>query len=135
MTENEALVVKPTLSADATPAEKAEFIVRILDAKKARDICLLRVSDITVLTDYFVICSGGSSTQVKALADEIDFRLSEQGYPPEHVDGRNSGEWTVMDAGDVIVHVLDRNAREFYRLEKLWADAEKIDISNIILTD
>ena len=135
MTDNEILTQKPVLSPDAGSAEKAEFIVKILDAKKARDICLLRVSDITVLTDYFIICSGGSSTQVKAWADEIDFRLSEAGCPPEHVDGRNSGEWTVMDAGDVIVHVLDRNAREFYRLEKLWADAEKVDISNIILTD
>ena len=135
MTENETIMTKHTLSADATAVEKAEFIVKILDAKKARDLCLLRVSDITILADYFVICTGGSSTQVKALADEVDFRLSEAGCPPEHVDGRNSGEWTVLDTGDVIVHILDRNAREFYRLEKLWADAEKVDISNIILTD
>jgi ribosome-associated protein len=135
MTENQMFTEKLCLSADATSTEKAEYIVKILDSKKARDLCLLRVSDITILTDYFVICTGGSSTQVKALADEIDFRLSEAGYPPEHVDGRNSGEWTVMDAGDVIVHILDRNAREFYRLEKLWADAENVDISSIILDD
>ena len=135
MTENETIMTKHTLSADATAVEKAEFIVKILDAKKARDLCLLRVSDITILADYFVICTGGSSTQVKALADEVDFRLSEAGCPPEHVDGRNSGEWTVLDTGDVIVHILDRNAREFYRLEKLWADAENVDISSIILAD
>ena len=115
--------------------ELVKAVVRSLDTHKAQDIRVLAVSDVTSIADYFVICTGGSSTQVKALADEVDFRLSEAGCPPEHVDGRNSGEWTVLDTGDVIVHILDRNAREFYRLEKLWADAENVDISSIILAD
>lgn len=132
MTENEILAATATLNEDATSAEKAEFIVKVLDAKKARDIRLLHVSNLTVITDYFIICSGGSSTQVKALSDEVEYRLSLSGKPVEHIDGHSSGEWTVLDTGDVIVHIFNREAREFYRLEKLWSGAEEIDISNIV---
>ncbi|MBQ3865581.1 MAG: ribosome silencing factor, partial [Clostridia bacterium] len=110
-----------------TPKEKAERIARILDEKKGRDIRILHVTDQTVITDYFVICGGGSSTQVKALADEVEYKLREENaVTPARIEGYNGSAWILMDYADVIVHIFDPQSREFYKLEKLWADAEEV---------
>ena len=111
--------------------KKCEVIIKALDSKKGLDIQLIKVSDITALTEYFIIATGTSSTQVKALADEAEYQLSKQGVEPHHIEGRSTG-WILLDYSDVVVHVLNEQAREFYDLERLWADGEQIDISNII---
>ena len=116
-----------------TPRTLAEEIVKILDSKKAKDIKLLRIDDKTVLADYFVICGGNSNTQVRALAGEVEEKLDEQGLKPHHIEGYNEATWTVLDYSSVIVHVFNRESREFYKLEKLWSDAEDIDISNLLV--
>lgn len=111
-----------------TSEEIAREIVRILDERKARDIKLLSVRDKTVLTDYFVICSGNSNTQIKALSGEVEFKLGEKGITPLHIDGFDAGTWIAMDYAHVIVHIFNRDQREFYKLEKLWGDAEEIPL-------
>ena len=106
--------------------------VKALDSKKGKEIKVLRVGDITVLTDYFVICTGTSSTQVKALADECEYQLSRAGFEPRHREGTEGRSWSLLDYGYMIVHVYNQEAREFYNLERFWADAEEIDIQNVM---
>ena len=83
------------------------------------------------MINYFVIATGMSSTQVKALADEVEFKLSQLGVEPLHVEGKSSG-WILIDYGTVIIHVFYKNDREFYALDHLWQDAEQVDISDMI---
>ena len=106
----------------ATPEELAHAIFDVLDAKKAQNIKVLHVEDQTVITDYFVICTGNSSTQVKALAGEVEFRTEQRGLPPYSVEGRDNNSWILLDYSNVIVHIFSREAREFYNLEKLYED-------------
>ena len=115
-----------------TPAQIAEMIVKSLDNKKGQDIKLLKTGGITVLADYFVICSATSSPHIKALADEVDKNLSEAGEPPIRREGYRSGSWVLLDFGCVIVHLFQEEARQFYNLERLWNDAESIDIAPIV---
>lgn len=124
MTETEAKTL-----VGAEPREIADAIVKVLDDKSARDIKLLRVNDKTVVTDYFVICTANSTTQVKSLAGEIEFKLGEMGLTPAHVEGYDGSTWIAMDYLHVIVHIFHRDQREFYKLEKVWADAEDIPLS------
>ena len=110
----------------ADPEALAHAIFDVLDAKKAEDIKVLHVKDQTVITDYFVICSGRSSTQVKSLGGEVEFKIGERGVDPLHYEGRDNNNWVVLDYGEVILHVFSRESREFYKLEKLYGDAEEI---------
>ena len=116
---------------DAKPEELAHAIFDILDAKKAEKVQVLRVHDQTVITDYFVLCSGRSSTQVKSLGGEVEFKLGLRGVDPAHYEGRDNGNWVVLDYSTVIVHIFSRESREFYNLEKLYSDAEEIHFSSI----
>jgi ribosome-associated protein len=115
-----------------TSAQVAENIVKALDDKKGQDIKLLKTDGLTVLADYFVICSATSAPHIKALSDEVDKRLSELGEPPLRREGYRSGSWVLLDFGCVILHLFQTEAREFYNLERLWNDAENIDIAQII---
>ena len=115
---------------DAGGEELARAIYEILDSKKAKDIKILHVHDQTVITDYFVICTGNSTTQVKSLGDEVEYRLGLRGRDPIHYEGRNNGAWVVVDYASVILHVFGRESREFYQLEKLYGDAEEIVIES-----
>ena len=104
-------------------------IAKILDKKKAQQLRVLKVQDLTVLTDYFVIASGTSTTQVAALADEVQYQLSQQGVEPYHTEGFDSKNWILLDYSGVIVHVFVPGTRTYYDLEHLWADAETVDVS------
>jgi ribosome-associated protein len=104
-------------------------IAQILDRKKAQDVRVLKVQDLTVLTDYFVIASGTSTTQVGALADEVDYQLSQKGIKPYATEGFDSKNWVLLDYSSVIVHVFVPNTRTYYDLEHLWADGQPVDIS------
>ena len=105
----------------------ATKIAKLLDDKKAQEVKLLKVRDLTILADYFVIASGSSSTQVGALAEEVDFRLGQEGIEPSRVEGAKGRNWILLDYGAVIVHVFYPEAREYYDLEHMWADAEPIN--------
>ena len=107
-------------------------IAKILDKKKAQDVRVLKVESLTVLTDYFV---GTSTTQVAALADEVDFELSQKGIKPYNTEGFDSKNWVLLDYSNVIVHVFVPNSRAYYDLEHLWADGEPVDISEYLTPD
>ncbi len=106
-----------------TSKDLAIKLARIADEKKARDIKILEIVDLTVLADYFVICSGTSSTHVKTLSDEMEFVLKREGISPHHIEGHISGNWMLLDYNGVVAHVFLQETREFYELERLWADA------------
>lgn len=115
-----------------TPKEIAELIIQTLDSKKAEDMKLLRTTDVTVLADYFVICTARSTTQIKTLADEVEAVLEAHGEQKLHREGYRSGGWVLLDYGCVVVHLFMEEARKFYNLERLWADAEEIDLSALL---
>lgn len=107
---------------ESNAKELAEAIAEVLDSKKGRDIKVLHVEDKTVIAEYFVLCTGNSSTQIKALAGEVEYRLGLRGVSPYGVEGRDNNSWLILDYSNVIVHVFSRESREFYNLDKLYAD-------------
>ena len=115
-----------------TPRALAEAVVTILDRKKARDIKLLHVEKKTVIADYFVLANGTSRTQIRALADEVEYQLSLVGLNPSHKDGAESGVWVLLDYDSVIVHLFSREARDFYKLDKLYEEASEEDIGTLL---
>ena len=115
-----------------TSYETAIAAVKAIDGKKGLNIQVIRISDISVLADYMVIATGNSSTHVKALADEVEYRLDEAGVSVSHIEGYRSNSCILLDYVDVIVHVFSEEAREFYDLDRLWQDGESIDISEYV---
>ena len=113
----------------------AELIVAVLDSKKAKDIKLLHVENQTIIADYFVICTGTSRTQIRALAGEVEFKLEPYEKAPIHTEGGESGIWILQDYGSVILHIFSPDARDFYKLEKLYMDTTERDISAIVTED
>lgn len=109
--------------ADADAGTLAEVARDILDAKKARDLSVLHVTDKSDITDYLVLATATSSTHIGALAGELVFRLGQRGVFPLHEDGRNTRNWQIVDFGAVMVHIFDREAREFYHLDKLYKNS------------
>ncbi len=108
-----------------------EKIVKILDNKKAEEIKVIKISELTVLADYFIIANGTSNTHVRALAEEVEAELSDEGVEPRNIEGRSTG-WILLDYSDVVVHVFTPHDREYYNLERLWQDGEEMDISSLI---
>lgn len=110
-------------------------LAKALDSKKGADIQVLRTGDLTTLADYFVICTATSTTQIKALSDACEKALKELGEQPHHVEGHRGGTWVLMDFSAVVVHIFDDEARKFYDLERLWKDAEQVDLKDIIIEE
>jgi len=112
--------------------EIVKVAVKILDSKKASEIKVLKIDTKTILADYFVICNGRSTTQIKALADELEYKLGVAGVGYIRLEGSDSNEWKVLDCKDVIIHIFSTEAREFYNLDRLWADCEEINLDEIL---
>lgn len=110
--------------AGASPLELAEAIAEILDNKKGNDVKVIAVGDKTIIADYFVLANGNTNTHVRALADEVEYKLGLAGVEPLRMEGRDGNNWRVIDYSSVLVHVFDREAREFYNLDKLYTDFE-----------
>ena len=108
----------------AEPEELANAIAEILDNKKAKDVKIIAVGDKTIIADYFVLANGNSSTHVRSLADEVEYKLGLAGVDPLRMEGRDGNNWIVIDYSSVLVHVFDREAREYYNLDKLYTDFE-----------
>ena len=115
-----------------TSYEIAKLAVEALDSKMAKDISVLKTDKVTSLADYFVICTAVNSSQGKTLCDETDKVLSEAGEPPRRREGMRTGGWTLLDFGCVIVHIFSPELREFYSLDRLWSDAEKLDYTEML---
>ena len=108
-----------------------EKIVKVLDNKKAEEIKVIKISELTVMSDYFIIANGTSNTHVRALAEEVEAELSAAGVEPRNIEGRSTG-WILLDYNDVVVHVFTPRDREYYNLERLWQDGEEMDLSTLI---
>lgn len=108
--------------------ETARLAAEAADNKKAFDIMVLDLRALTYITDYFVLCSGGSITQVGAITDGIAQALAQAGRHPSHVEGDAEASWVLMDYGDVVVHVFDEQTRLYYNLERLWGDAPRVPL-------
>lgn len=114
-----------------TSQQMAETIVGVLANKIGGDIRLLKIDAVSVLADYFVICTAKSTTQIKTLCDEVEAVMEEKGERILHREGYRAGGWVLLDYGCVVVHVFMEETRRFYDLERLWADATEIDVSEI----
>jgi ribosome-associated protein len=112
--------------------EALRIAVNAADDKKANDLVILDISKITSFANYFLLCTGDSSRQMQAIADEVEKQLKEAGIRPSHVEGYQNSEWILLDCMDLVVHIFSKNARAFYDLERLWRDAEKMDASLLI---
>lgn len=102
-------------------SQRAKRIAEILDSKKAQDIVILHVTDMTIISDYFVVASAPNVSHVQTLAEEVQFKMREdEGTSPLRTEGEREGRWIVIDYGDVLVHIFHKEEREFYQLERLW---------------
>lgn len=115
-----------------TSYDEAIIAAKALSSKKGLDIQVIEIGDVSVLADYMVIATGTSSTHVKALSDEVEYKLDESGVSVSHIEGYRSNTWILLDYIDVIVNVFSDEAREFYSLERLWQDGKPIDLSGVI---
>lgn len=111
-----------------TALETAQVAARLLDTKKAEQVRILGIRSLSVICDYFVIATGTGNTHVKALADELEFQLGNQGIKPHHIEGYRSNSWILLDYGEVVVHIFTRESREFYDLDRLWQNGEPIPV-------
>ncbi len=102
-----------------------------LDEKKGEDIKIIRISEISVMADYFVIANGGSNTQVQAMVKNVEEKMHLAGFHVKRVEGNRSSSWVLLDFGDVIVHVFDREDRLFYDLERIWSDGKMVSVEEL----
>jgi len=112
-----------------SPREVAMLAVDVLDSKNAKEIKVLKTEDLTVLANYFVICTATSTTHIKTLSDEVEKVLEANGEVARSKEGYRSGGWVLLDFGCVVVHLFLEEIREFYNLERLWGDAEEVQLA------
>jgi ribosome-associated protein len=117
----------------APPLELAGALIGELSKTRASNLKLIHVEDQTIIADYFIICTGTSNTQIRAIANTLEFKMGEQGLYPAHIEGLDEATWVLLDYGSVIVHIFNSETRRFYNLEKLWADGAELDISKYIV--
>lgn len=115
-----------------TPKEMALLLAQAMDSKKGKDIRVLETDGVTTLADYFVLCSGSSAPQAQGPGRRREKAMKDHGILPHHVEGHRGGTWILQDYGDVVVHVFDKEARAFYDLDRLWADAKTVDLSDVL---
>ena len=118
-----------------TSYEMAIALAKALDWKKGQDIKVLKTEELTTLADYFVLCTATSSTQVKAMSDACEEAMEKNGEQVHHIEGHRGGTWLLMDFSSVVVHVFTDEARKFYDLERLWGDAQEIDLAQALKSE
>ena len=109
----------------------AKIVYEALDEKKGYDIKLIDISEITMIADYFVIASGDSTTQIQAMINNVEEHMHKNGYAVKRVEGNKNSTWVLMDFGDVIVHIFDKEDRLFYDLERIWADGKVLQADSL----
>ncbi|HEY8500392.1 MAG TPA: ribosome silencing factor [Clostridia bacterium] len=110
--------------------EKYDCIINTLHDKKAKDVRVIDIQQLTTIADYFIICSGTSTTHIKTLSDEVEKKLKEKDIKPLRREGYNSARWVLMDYGDIVVHIFHEEDREYYNLEHLWQDGKIVALDS-----
>lgn len=121
--------MNPSPAPSPAPVDTATRVreaVAAAEDRKAVDVKVLRLGEVSDFTDYFLICSGTNERQVQAIADRVEDRLREERVRPLHIEGYNRGQWVLLDYGDLVVHVFQEQTRNFYALERLWGDAPDV---------
>ncbi|MBQ8119333.1 MAG: ribosome silencing factor [Ruminococcus sp.] len=121
--------------AEITTQQKLETIVKALDSKRAEDIQAIKIGDLTIIADYFVIADGTSNIHTKALAEEVEFKMTQLGIEPSRTEGYQGQTWIVLDYVDIVVHVFYKETRDHYNLERLWSDGTAVDISQYLVKE
>ena len=116
-----------------SPKEVAIIAAKALDEKKGHDIKLLRIDRVSSLADHFLICTGTSNTHVKTLCDYAEYTLEQLNEPMLGREGHRGNSWELLDYGTIVIHVFTDEVRHFYDLERLWADAENVDLTGIVI--
>lgn len=117
---------KSRLKTDKSADKLKKAIVKILESKKAKNISVIDIRELSVLADYFIICSGTSTIHIRAMADEITEKLKKKDFYSIHKEGYESSRWILLDYTDVVVHIFHEEEREFYSLDRLWSDGVEI---------
>ena len=115
-----------------TAFDTAIKAAQLFSDKKGKDISVIKIADVSSLADYMVIATGNNSTHVKALADEVEFELKEQGRMVDHIEGHRTESWVLLDYSEVIINVFSDEARDYYGLERLWQSGEAVDLTEYI---
>ena len=108
--------------------EMAKLVCTVLEEKKAEDIKVINIEEVSVLADFFIIASGTNRNQVQAMADNVEETLGKEGVNPKQIEGYQTANWVLLDYGDVIVHVFDEENRLFYDLERIWRDGKSVEV-------
>lgn len=119
------------MTAGLMSAQLAQLVAQLMDDKKAKQVRILDLRNISPVADFFVIGSGSSTVQVRAIADHVEEKVQELAVPKHHTEGYPAGRWVLLDYGDVVVHVFHETERDFYNLERLWGDAPVIEVSSV----
>ena len=109
--------------------DMAKLVIEALEDKKAEDIRIIDISEVSVIADYFIIASGGSERQMSALVDNVEDMLEPMGVFPKSIEGKRTSGWTLMDYGDVVINVMTVDMRQKYNLERIWGDCETLEIN------
>lgn len=117
--------------ADNKIREFAVLAVEILEDKKAEDIAVIDISEVSVIADYFIIAGGNNKSQIQALSDAVNEKLGRAGLPLKQIEGYHNANWILLDFGDIIVHIFDKENRLFYDLERIWCDGRKMELSDL----
>ena len=110
--------------------EMALLAVQALEDKKAEDVCVIDISEVSIVADYFIIAGGNNKSQIQALSDTVEEKLGKAGYPLKQIEGYQNANWVLLDFGDIIIHIFDRENRLFYDLERIWQDGKKVDLTS-----
>ena len=116
---------------DNKTKEFAVLAVEALEDKKAEDIAIIDISEVSMIADYFIIAGGNNKSQIQALSDVVDEKLGRAGLPLKQIEGYNNANWILLDFGDIIVHIFDKENRLFYDLERIWCDGKKIELNDL----
>jgi len=111
--------------------EMARIVCEALAEKKALDIKIINIEEISVLADYFIISSGSNRNQVQAMVDNVEEFMEKAGYRPRQIEGYQTAHWILMDYGDIVIHVFDEENRLFYDLERIWRDGKSLDVEEL----
>ena len=114
-----------------TAEEQAKIIAKALEDKKAEDIRMIDISEVSVIADYFIIAGGSNRSQIQALCDNVEEKLGRAGLPVKQIEGYDTANWVLLDFGDIIVHIFDKENRLLYDLERIWRDGKQIELKDI----